>query len=555
MSLFPASSWHQTLILVQVSFSIEEPHIYYALICCAASIFSEMPSIVRPNAPDRLPSADFGNLFFKPRALRGSEGQASVINLSPLSSPLHVATRRRTLRSSESGLPNPASPLASPSIMTGPRRPIYVERYSHRSEASSHSSHLPPFQDTITDECEDDEPPQLKLKKRSSSSLSTRARRFLGIQTLDADPGDNDDRPPREARSGFGWKRDFLGGWLEISVGRKPDGQSRAASEPKTPTRISQAPTIYEPWSEVSRTASTHGRERWSNVASDQPLLPDTPDEFDSAASTPKEGLYCRTKRVLGLKRDDLNSINVVTRTRTPTANVLDRVSSTLKLVNVRRETSDSTATSVSNLSIAAPRWQRFRPGKNYSTSSSIRGIMMGKPPIPTPEPELMYTASDAHQYVAVEISEPNNPKFLPSEARRVHTPPLPVESPSGAKLRGFFFDYSAPSVETSPPMRSVREHEASTGTARSGSVTGLDWYRVKLDAIELDTVSREEFAASVPDHLPNSPLCPRHPKHKSGGTGTCTFHGRNKSPPHLSQVHQPTSRTEESTSPSQNWW
>jgi hypothetical protein len=30
-----------------------------------------------------------------------------------------------------------------------------------------------------------------------------------------------------------------------------------------------------------------------------------------------------------------------------------------------------------------------------------------------------------------------------------------------------------------------------------------------------------------VPEHLESSPLCPRHPKHVSGGVGWCPYHGR----------------------------
>lgn len=32
----------------------------------------------------------------------------------------------------------------------------------------------------------------------------------------------------------------------------------------------------------------------------------------------------------------------------------------------------------------------------------------------------------------------------------------------------------------------------------------------------------QEAFALSVPEHYPNSPLCPANPKHVSGGTGVC---------------------------------
>lgn len=36
-------------------------------------------------------------------------------------------------------------------------------------------------------------------------------------------------------------------------------------------------------------------------------------------------------------------------------------------------------------------------------------------------------------------------------------------------------------------------------------------------------------FEQDVPDHFPNSPLCPLHPKHKSGGKAICPLHGRYK--------------------------
>lgn len=34
-------------------------------------------------------------------------------------------------------------------------------------------------------------------------------------------------------------------------------------------------------------------------------------------------------------------------------------------------------------------------------------------------------------------------------------------------------------------------------------------------------------FEHNVPDHFPTSPLCPLHPKHKSGGKAICPMHGR----------------------------
>ena len=43
--------------------------------------------------------------------------------------------------------------------------------------------------------------------------------------------------------------------------------------------------------------------------SSDKPLLDKSPDSLDTVSTikTPREGLYCRTKRILGLKRDPIN--------------------------------------------------------------------------------------------------------------------------------------------------------------------------------------------------------------------------------------------------------
>ena len=43
------------------------------------------------------------------------------------------------------------------------------------------------------------------------------------------------------------------------------------------------------------------------------------------------------------------------------------------------------------------------------------------------------------------------------------------------------------------------------------------------------DRGPRREFEFDLPEHLPNSPMCPANEKHKSGGTGICVYHGRNK--------------------------
>lgn len=57
-------------------------------------------------------------------------------------------------------------------------------------------------------------------------------------------------------------------------------------------------------------------------------------------------------------------------------------------------------------------------------------------------------------------------------------------------------------------------------------------------------------FEQDVPDHFPTSPLCPLHPKHKSGGKAICPLHGRYKkgmSPPTMPAVKRPAGRVSSS--------
>lgn len=57
-------------------------------------------------------------------------------------------------------------------------------------------------------------------------------------------------------------------------------------------------------------------------------------------------------------------------------------------------------------------------------------------------------------------------------------------------------------------------------------------------------------FEQDVPDHFPTSPLCPLHPKHKSGGKAICPLHGRYKKgmpPPTLPAGKKPVARVSSS--------
>ncbi|KAL8870010.1 MAG: hypothetical protein Q9174_003845 [Haloplaca sp. 1 TL-2023] len=224
------------------------------------------------------------------------------------------------------------------------------------------------------------------------------------------------------------------------------------------------------------------------------------------------------------------------------------------------RVTPPSTSTSTSNLSTASiagksrhtprglfrPSYRRYKP-TGHSSSSSVRNVMFGNPPLPSPAIGDMYIGSDSQQYSRVELTDANAPTYLPSEARRIGTPPLP--SSDGSKRRGFFFDYNAPrsvseqgrgSSSGTPivlaplPLRPPRSDSAmpmplrSPGARIQRNEDDVDWFRVRVGAKEVEE-ERDRFELNVPEHLPSSPLCPRHPKHKSGGKGVCVYHGRNK--------------------------
>lgn len=514
-----------------------------------------MPTLNRPNAPDRLPSSDFGNLFGRPRAIRGSDLASQNSTPSPLTTPAnYISAQRRVLRNSEAGNPNPISnsPLASPSPLGARQFPRQTERRSYNSDASGASPREPSKVSSPSSEVPlivEEEPVPIKDRTASdSSSLSSRTRKILGLPATHITPGAGSEQSPSKARSGFKWKHEFSGRGLEIRIGRRerPTEHSAEASGEATPIPLSRGSTIPLPLSQATTHIDLEGHDRSSNAASDQRLLPESRDSFQYATLTPKEGLYCRTKRVLGFKRDPIDPNDPYSRNRTSTDNLLDRVTSTLRFLPDRITPSTSSANSVSNLSIAAPSWQRImsRHGKvGLSTSSSIRGLLMRKPPINTPAPETMYTGSDSNKYVAVDLTE-EGVAFLPSEARRISTPPLPTDatSPGIRNTRGFFFDYNAPPEPTFPTR--LVESNAHVNRPRRDS----DWYRVKMHAIDADDTIREQLAVSVPEHLPNSPLCPRHPKHKSGGTGECPYHGRNPSLPE-------TDGSSPKPSTSENWW
>ncbi|KAK3719252.1 hypothetical protein LTR37_004471 [Vermiconidia calcicola] len=193
------------------------------------------------------------------------------------------------------------------------------------------------------------------------------------------------------------------------------------------------------------------------------------------------------------------------------------------------------------------------------------------------------YKSADGREYYQTSLTGPNALSFLPSEMKRVGTPPPLTRKPLGWK--GFFFDtrsippeptdWEAESPEgasterraaifpkaslkslvskiSAPKLKrkaSELAKEAPKPPPKPLEVSGFeqtpfsqrygDARRAKMSQIrsyleetlqedDSDAVN-ETFELSVPDHLPNSPLCPLSAKHGTGRKAICPIHGRSK--------------------------
>ncbi|MCJ1334149.1 accessory factor associated with RNA polymerase II [Thelotrema lepadinum] len=114
---------------------------------------------------------------------------------------------------------------------------------------------------------------------------------------------------------------------------------------------------------------------------------------------------------------------------------------------------------------------------------------------------------------------------FLPTEAQKVATPPISAQPILFDPRVGVSQSHLPNNPLTSPlsPKSNLRTpfEEIETKPTNIQNV-----FRAQV------TTGGEEDAekkyANIPEHLPNSPLCPKHPRHRSKGTGVCPYHGRN---------------------------
>ncbi|KZF25328.1 hypothetical protein L228DRAFT_66824 [Xylona heveae TC161] len=376
-----------------------------------------------------------------------------------------------------------------------------------------------------------------------ASSISSRARRLLRLS--DSEPRvteilESDVYPTQEPRPGFVWFEEAPHEWRQIKEHKLRAARSRrhrsSEMSSASDSTVRRGSTAEDSSSETDQ--SSRGRLR-------------AKDGRPGPSTLSKRSFYQRTKRKIRQQVERLppsdgetdldyvqgypmSSVNMNTST---TRYILEKAASLLGEEQGRRQSESSGAPSPSGSSRDSASYRRHihsdQRSPALSHTSSILKVIMGHPPSNTPNPEALYGGKNSTDYFKVEISDPDGPTFLPSEARRVNTPPLRETRPrSGAKRpRGFFFDYSNPGGQllgSGEDQEGVPAPFVGKNLPDSGPPASPDWYRTCIE-IEDSIEEEKQFDLNVPEHLPGSPLCPLSPLHKSGGKGICVYHGRRK--------------------------
>jgi parafibromin len=485
------------------------------------------------------------------------------------------------------------------------------------------------------------------LKPKNTTDSPPNALNLAQLAT--SNPASTDH--PRPAQEGYEWVWFPQGYWAERFIietkpsskrtgrfwwGRDSKRRTLALQEQGTELLIKQIPrrssegrphVLWTQSSPASRKPSgswkkdngNSNKEAFSPWARGLHFLSPTYPHFISPDGEP-EGLYCKAKRGwesgLSPKRKkvyqivEMSQVHLLTllkihgrRELMPPTNApsittftLEGVSSYFNHVEshippARVASDKSTMSYVPRLEIGKAPWHRSgsQDGDGWSVTSSIRGLLMGKTPVPSPGPyisgnrkskktsvkrqsyflkQIFECIIDAHSDIDTLFAD--NGTFLPTvclsfvyaedesvktslgliikinngqEARRVHTPPLSGPKTTGF-TRGFFFDMN-PDIDN-------ERHEKITGTTSSIETSDLrtsssetfkpeylsspssherrEWWDVDIPtSLKREESNTASFVFEIPEHFPSSPLCPLHPKNISRGNGVCRYHGRVK--------------------------
>ncbi|KAI1142384.1 hypothetical protein F5Y05DRAFT_224649 [Hypoxylon sp. FL0543] len=211
---------------------------------------------------------------------------------------------------------------------------------------------------------------------------------------------------------------------------------------------------------------------------------------------------------------------------RSATPPILSRVASLL-----REEVMKKPRGSRSRKLFGRSPWHRkTSAGSEASASSSVREVLRGRTPVTSPVSEI----GPSNSYCA---------QFPGGEATRLKTPPLRESGQHRDQPRSFFFDISPPRLRSrrsgeqdesrrSPPPSVTRNNNKFRAEQESGKPkrdSGKEWWEVPVAVPHYESLAPSSFEFDLPEHLPNSPMCPANKRHKSGGTGVCLYHGRRK--------------------------
>ena len=118
-------------------------------------------------------------------------------------------------------------------------------------------------------------------------------------------------------------------------------------------------------------------------------------------------------------------------------------------------------------------------------------------------------------------------------EAMRVPTPPWD-EGTTDGNPRGYLTEGTLPATNEKDAL--LKQPHASKSPRhglprRSLSGRSKEWWKnASVKPVRNDPFNRGKvFEFDVPEHLPNSPLCPANKQHSGGGKGLCVYHGRSR--------------------------
>ncbi|KAK8148949.1 hypothetical protein G3M48_008637 [Beauveria asiatica] len=152
--------------------------------------------------------------------------------------------------------------------------------------------------------------------------------------------------------------------------------------------------------------------------------------------------------------------------------------------------------------------WNRKDSTATFSSvSSSIREVLRGDTPPASP---LMSFTTTYHRNTWITNTFPGG------EAVRVSTPPMDEDTADG-KPRGFFGPLTPPESDTTgsqtyhTPMTTMYASPKYNAHRMSVAVPSREWWEGKPQkpTRHKDTNSVTKFEFDVPEHLPNSPMCP----------------------------------------------